>query len=170
MIYPSAIDCLKTIESTLENKIKPLLSGTFERSTLATVGHLLRHVVCRIEHEGDVLFDDIQALKRLLPEIRRYAAQPGGSNAVIAEIDDVLARHFRPPGAYPSLTSLAEEAGALREALASAQTWLIATAGERKNRADCQHIREQIRTYIAQQLTGEALLVEPAFVGHGPRR
>jgi len=171
MIYPSAVDCLKSVEYTLKHKIGPSLTGSMERSELASAGHLLRHVICRIESEGEVLSEDIRSLRRLLTDIKTYAASLAyGSPALARSIEEVLHRRFRPADSYPSLTSLAEEAGALREALAAAQQWLIDKSGDLKDKADYLEIRERIRAYIAQQLTAEASLIEPAFIGHGPRR
>jgi hypothetical protein len=58
----------------------------------------------------------------------------------------------------------------LREALATAQHWLVAAPADRKDTAAYREIRRRIRDYVGHQLSAEAELVEPAFLGHGPRR
>ena len=168
MIVPTASDIVACIEGNIASKVEPHLTDMGARSAVATIRHMLRHVGERIAHEGQVLTDDIVALRALLPDLATYLAQRGGDrmSTTAAAIREVLDRQHRAPGAYPDLTSLCQEAGALRQALYDALELLHSEEQPPEGRA----LHERVRAYIKAQIDAETALIEPAFVGHGPRR
>lgn len=174
MIVPSATDILRCIEHTLEKTIKPALADVPERSAAQTMGHLLRHVVVKVEHEGQMLTDEAHTLRQLLAQIRNYfdALTPtADAQKTIADIDETLKQRFREEDQYPTLTSLAEETGALREALYTSLRLLQSIRNTYGEEAEYTALRSSIRAYMSQQIQKESeLLIEPAFVGYGPRR
>jgi hypothetical protein len=166
MIHPSATDILKTIDATIAAKIEPSLSDLDGRSATATVRHLLRLVRVRIEEEGQILTDDIAALRKLLPRVRDYLQpheQAGRIEAALAEAGGDASR-------YPSLDRLAGEAGVLREAVYQALKALQTMRGERENDAHYRAMRSAIGDYIVWQYEQERKLFAAAFYGQGPRR
>jgi hypothetical protein len=167
MIYPLAEDVLRTVETTFETVIVPTLTGTTEQSAAATISHMLRHVRLRIAREGQVLYDDIAALRALLGDIRAYLADIGEP---VAALEASLARRDLAPGTYPTLAMVAEEAGALRRALTTALERLQALRADQGKTPAYQALRAAIRSYLGTQLILESELIEPAFSGRGPRR
>ena len=173
MINPTAVDILRTVDATIVNQIEPSLSDISGRSAMATVRHLLRHVMVRIETEGQLLTDDIAALRRLLAETRDYLATPGADHegaALSAKIDSVLTGSPRDPALYPNLTMLASEAGALRACLFDALKHLQAIRGARRDDSAYASLRAAIRGYLVTQIEQEEAIIGPAFFGRGPRR
>ena len=172
MIVPTATDLLRCVSETLRSKIEPVLTGSGERSAAATVQHLLRFAVLRLEREGQVLCDDIAALRQLLADFAAGLREllPKDVNAIklVADIEAGLTRAHRPVGAYPTLDSLAAEAGALREVLSGCQRFLHARSVSEAARLRAQ--REAVKRYIVWQIEQETSFIEPAFAGHGPRR
>ena len=169
MIMPTATDVLATVEVTFETVIRPALTGSAERSAAASISHMLRHVGLRIEREGQVLLDDIFALRPLIADIRSFFQETGEADAARA-LDSAVAVPERPASVYPSLSSLAEEAGTLGVALESALARLQAMRPRLQDDTRYSQLRSAIRVYLGEQLQREANLIHPAFAGRGPRR
>lgn len=167
MIVPNAREVLAMIERTLTDVVEPECGTMAARSALATTGHLLRHVQLRLEHEGQVLTDDIAALRPLLRDLGVWLDAAGET---VASVPTALSRSFRAQNAYPTLESLGEEAGALRHALTDALERLIALRPAHGTDPAYLALRQDIRTYLAAQIIAEAAYVGPAFTGKGPRR
>jgi hypothetical protein len=159
---------LKTVDATIEAKVIPSLKDLDGRSAIATVRHLLRLVRVRIEEEGQVLADDLAALRRLLPTIAAYRHPIDPSEA--ERIEAALKTAAPDAGRYPSLDRLAEEAGQLREAVYQALKHLQGMRDSHGNDADYRETRAAIRDYIVWQNEQERKLIAPAFYGQGPRR
>jgi hypothetical protein len=161
MIIPTAADMLKSVETTFETVIKPDLTSTATRSAAATVGHMLRIATLRIETEGQILHDERLRLNGLLPQIAAWLATSG--QPVTAAI---AARPALDAAIYPGLAIMAAEVGALRQgvcdALAALQGRTLDTQGER--------LLSELHGYIAWQLEQEGRMIDPATIGHGPRR
>jgi hypothetical protein len=173
VINPSAIDILRTIDATITDKVEPSLSDLSGRSATATVRHLLRHVMVRIEVEGQLFTNDIVALREVLGKARDYFASLGSDHegaAHAAKVALTLTELHRAPTQYPSLTILAAEAGALRQCLYQALKHLQAIRDDRKEDAAYASIRAAIRTYLVSQIEQEEQMIAPAFFGKGPRR
>lgn len=168
MIHPRATDILKTVDATIEAKVIPSLKDLDGQSAIATVRHLLRLVRVRIEEEGQVLADDVAALRRLLPTIAAYLHPIDRSAA--ERIEAVLKTAGPDAGRYPSLDRLADEAGQLREAVYQALKHLQGMRDSRGNDTDYRETRTAIRDYIVWQNEQERKLIAPAFYGQGPRR
>lgn len=173
MIVPTATDILRGVSETIHSTIEPALTGSRERSAAATVQHLLRHTLLRIEREGQILCDDIAALRTLLADLAAglRSTWPGDTDALqlAGQIDAGLGRQHRAPGEYPTLNSLGAEAGALRELLYGCIRFLHSRPADRRA-ADVHAHQDAIQRYIVRQLEQEAEIIEPAFAGHGPRR
>lgn len=171
MIAPTAVDILRTIEATIVEKIEPSLSDLPGRSASATVRHLLRHVIERLQHEGELLTEDIDALRGVLAEVRDYflslGAEQGAPHA--AAIESVLVPR-RPAPKYATLEMLATEAGALRGCLYQALKQLQALREQRQQDPRYVALRGAIRAYLVAQIEHEELIIAPAFFGRGPRR
>ena len=173
MINPTAIDILRTIDATIDAQIEPSLSTLSGRSAMATVRHLLRHVMVRIETEGQLLTDDIAALRRLLEDVRDYFAALGSGHdgaALSARIERTLTTPYRDPTQYPNLAMLAAEAGALRGCLFQALKALQAIRSDRRTDPAYTALRSAIRSYVTTQVEQEEEIIGPAFYGRGPRR
>lgn len=167
MIVPTAREVLATIEHTLATVVMPDAGSTAARSALATTGHLLRHVQLRIEFEGQLLLDDIAALRPLLADLQAWLEE---RDEGIAGISAALDKVWRAQGAYPTLSSLADEAGALRHALTDALERMIALRDENRDDPAYLALRERVRSYLAAQIQSETAIIDPAFEGKGARR
>jgi hypothetical protein len=164
MIIPSATDVLGCIEGNIVRKVEPAVSDPAALSALATIKHLLRNLRERIMHEGQVLTDEIAALRDLLPELAAYfAGAPAGEQIALALAEEPVIA-----GRYRNLDSLAAEALRLRESLHAAIAAIH--ADDAPPSPECQALRTKIRAYIVAEIADEMTLVEPAFTGRGPRR
>lgn len=169
MIYPSAAQILRTIETTLVDVVEPAAGNVAARSALATIGHLLRHVVLRLDDEGQMLTDDIAALQALLAQLRDYL-EGAGDGPQAANIAQALERAAPVTDRYPSLTLMAERASTLRQSLQDALAYLQSQRPERGADETYLTVRALIRDYLAFQIRAEAALIHPAFENKGPRR
>jgi hypothetical protein len=167
MIHPTCAQVLATIQTTFEGQIVPLLADAEARSAAATISHLLRHVALRIESEGQILQDDAGRLEVLLGRIADWFEQSGTGDP--AAIRAATGRKL-PSGVYPGLALMGEQVLALRAALVDAQERLHALAENHGGDPAYADLRQAIRDYIGAQLADEAKLIEPAFLGKGPRR
>lgn len=170
MLLPTSVDLLRCVERTLQNVIAPALTDTKERSAAATIGHMLRHVVLRIEHEGRLLFDDIGVLRTLLLEVDEFLAGRPADDAAAARIRSGIAAGLaRPqnPVGYRDVASLTEEVSALRQCVCDALSY-VQTQTTGSDAATAVH--EAIKHYISWELGQESQLIDPAFEGFGPRR
>ena len=163
MIHPTCLEMLATVQSAFAREIVPRLTDVDGRSTAATIEHLLRYIALRIEHEGRILTTDIARLCSLLEEAAQWQQARGIDPSALCGL---LAAEARATGAYRNLEELGEAALGLRAALVDVQRQLMAIDRDDASGALHAHIRD----YIAQQLTDEATLIDPAFSGKGPRR
>jgi hypothetical protein len=161
MIVPTAAEMLKTVERTFENVIKPDLSNTGTRSAAATVGHMLRIAALRIETEGQILHNELMRLNVLLPKVATWlSSQAQTAPSTLAA---------RPPlgsDIYPSLAIMAVEVGLLRQGVCDALEVLQGL----ELSAEGEQLLEDLHDYIAWQLEQEGKMIDPATIGHGPRR
>ncbi|NWK98342.1 hypothetical protein DM806_22265 [Sphingobium lactosutens] len=169
MIHPSAIEIIRNIEATLVDIVEPAVQTTTARSALATIGHLLRHVALRIEDEGQLLTDDIAALKLLLNDLAVYIASTGDT-ARAREIGTAMSAAEPPAGRYPSIQILATQAAALRAVMQDILAYLQTQRDARRGEADYLAARAAIRAYLTADVLMEARLIHPAFEDKGPRR
>lgn len=172
MITPSAQEELRCVLHALGTQIAPAVRGTAVESPIATLTHVLRHVDRRIEIEGQILHEDIVALRKLLPELRRYlqtAVDGADAAAQAVAIEQALAAEYCGANTYRSLAIMGREAHALRECLYNGLKVLQAVPKKGRD-TDYQGIRDAIRRCVAWQIEQERRLIEPAFFGHGPRR
>ena len=172
MITPSAQQELECVLHSLKKQVVPVVYGTEAESPVATLTHILRHVNLRIEFEGQILFEDIATLRKLLPELRAYLlslAGSAGAREQAAAIERALAAEYCDAGTYRSLALIGTEALALRECLYDGLKLLQAVPAERRDDR-YKAMRESIRRCVIWQTEQERRLIEPAFFGHGPRR
>jgi hypothetical protein len=171
MLFPTSIDILRCCERTLETVIAPTLPSTGERSAAATIGHMLRHVVLRLEHEGQMLFDEIGMLRPLLAQVNTYLGGKSAGDAeatrVRAAVAAALAHPVKNEG-YRSVANLADEVIALRQGACDALAYV------QKQKLDpgsaAATIQEALNKYISWEVEQEAKIIDAAFEGHGPRR
>jgi hypothetical protein len=171
MLLPTSVDVLRSIERTLETVIAPALTGTGERSALATIGHLLRHVALRIELEGQMLVDDIAAVRPLLAQVDGYLESPprndAEGSALRARLAQLLSRPAQANG-YRSVANLAEEVTALRQGVCEALDYVQTRASDADPQA--KSVLDALLRYVAWETEQEAKIIDPAFEGFGPRR
>ena len=172
MIYPTASELLQQIDQTLLAASDETMPRMAVKSALATTRHLVRHVELRLKLEKSILLDDIDKTSELLEKIAAYfnsqdgecAAMAHSMRAVIEEAPQLLSR------APDELDRIVHRAKALREqvyvSLAHLQN-MPAAAQAAKAYGD---VRQHIRDYMRYQIEQEARLIDPAFVGKGPRR
>jgi len=171
MLLPTSVDVLRCVERTLETVIAPTLTGTEPRSAAATMGHLIRHVVLRIEHEGQMLFDDIGVLRPLLMQVESYLkGRPADDGEAARVREGIAAVLARPPSStgYRDVASLAAEVSALRQSVCDALAFVQAQKPDGTGPAAAVH--EALKRYIAWEIEQESQLIDPAFEGFGPRR
>jgi hypothetical protein len=170
-MYPTVIELLEAVEANLDSKVAPVVKDVSGQSALATIGHILRHVRVRVEREGQILVDEIRALRELLPVLQRDLERQGDAGVVCARlIADQLMESGPPSDRYITLLDLARQCSALREKLELALRALIEIEPARREDAEYRHIRTLIRSHISNQIEREAPLVELAFHGFGARR
>lgn len=167
-LSPNVSDVVLCVRRTLEDWISPALQGKAELSYVTTATHLLSYVERRIEHEGQVLFDEAHKLRDILSgSIARLAGRADGAalSARIAESVDSR----RDPNVYLTLRMVSDDVAMLRQHVCDL---LIALqhAEEEGVSAAADQLRRELRDYIAWQLACEGTLVEPAFRGRGARR
>jgi len=171
MLIPSSVDILRCIERTLDSVVAPALTGTSERSALATIGHMLRHVTLRIQFEGPMLVDDIARVRSLLARVRNFL------RSVTPEVADGLALQanltllLAPPatdGGYRGVESLAAEAASLRQGVCDSLSFLQTQLSE--GNPSAKAIYDELLCYVAWEVEQEARIIDPAFEGFGPRR
>jgi len=171
MLLPTSVDLLRCIERTLDTVVAPVLTGTGERSALATVGHLLRHVALRIELEGPMLVDDIARVRPLLAQVRAFAnstpVKDAEAAALTARLTQLLAPSAQRSG-YRSVASLAEEVTALRQGVCDSLAFVQTRLSEAAPAAKALH--DDLLRYVAWEADQEAKIIDPAFEGFGPRR
>lgn len=176
MLVPTTVDILKNLEHYFEHEIKPAVAGTPRHTTAQTMGHLLRHARHRVEHEGQLLLDEAGRLRGLLAAIETYLrtlgakAETEAGRALLETVADIGKKRFRDAAQYPTLSSMADEVRQLREPLYDALRFLQRIRDGHCDEPGYQAIRADIRAYIAWQVQAEAAMVDPAFVGFGPRR
>lgn len=164
MLIPTPSDLLRCCNDALTSDIAPALSGGKERSSLATVQHLLRYIEQRVEREGQILFDEISLLKPLLADVAEHLKDRREAAALCERIVTCTARE-RDARTYPSLGILAVEVAALRACVASA----LVVMNDARQESD-ESLHRRLLDYVAWQIEQEGQLVNPAFRGHGPRR
>jgi hypothetical protein len=169
MLLPTSVDLLRCIERTLETVVAPSLTGTQERSATATIGHLLRHVVLRIEHEGHMLCKEIATVRPVLAQVRAYLENEFSGNTEARRISGcitaLLARPTTTDG-YRDVASLAEEVGALRQSVCDALSFVQAQPPT----GTAATLHQALQHYVAWEIEQEAQIIDPAFEGFGPRR
>ena len=160
MSRPSAQDVLATIETTLDDIVRPAVSGVEALSALATIGHLLRHVRLRLSFEADILSSEISLLTPLVNDIADWLEGVGAGSLAIPQ--------DRPTSI--GVDALAASTFAWRTAIDEGLEMLQAARATHGDDPAYRALRQRIRDYIATQIIEEARLIDPAFAGKGPRR
>jgi len=171
MLLPTSVDVLRCIERTLDTTIAPTLTGGGERSALATIGHLLRHVALRIELEGQMLVDDIAAVRPLLAQVDAYLGSIVPDNVEGAALRSRLAAILSRPqqtNGYRSVANLTEEVTELRQGICDALSFVQTRASDQNPQAKTVH--DALLSYLAWEAEQESKIIDPAFEGFGPRR
>jgi hypothetical protein len=171
VIYPTAVDLLRTIEATMVDKIEPSLSDLSGRSASATIRHLLRHVIARLQNEADLLRQDIESLSVLLADIRDYfASLEAAAGSLQAEMVGAVLDGRQGAEKCPTLEMLASQADRLRRCLYEALKQLQALRETESQDPRYAGIRAAVRGYLVSQIEQEERIIAPAFFGKGPRR
>jgi hypothetical protein len=168
MIAPTAAEVVRCVNESITSQIVPVLTKGSEKSVVATIQHLLRYIELRIDLEGQTLLDEVQYLGKLLPQATAWLGTQPGSSALISAIDASIAFE-RDPTVYPSLTIMNLQVAELRQHVCDILLSLQDT-GPTAPDSDGARLHEAIRTYVSWQLEQEGSVIEPSFVGFGPRR
>jgi hypothetical protein len=166
-ILPSAIEIVRNVREVTRDVIAPTLASHSERSAAATIDHMLRYVERLLAGEGQALLDEEARLKALLPRVAGWLDGRPGMAPLAAAIRETVAA-TRDPAVYPALTIMEDDVAMLRQHVCDALVALNA-AGDDKG-AEGEAVHAALRDYIRWQIATEGKLVEPAFLGHGPRR
>lgn len=161
MIVPTAAQMLRNAGHVFDTEIRPELASTAARSSAATISHMLRIAALRIEVEGQLLHEERLRLDALLPRLRAWLEGRG-----LAAADSIAASPPLAADVYPGLDVMAGLVGTLRAGLCDALETL--QAGPRDDAGEA--LLAQVRDHIAWQLEQEGRMIEPATIGHGPRR
>ena len=164
-LLPSAADILRCVREVTHDLIAPSLAGHAERSAAATIDHMLRYVERVVEHQGQDLLDEETKLKALLPQAADWLVARDAALAAAIRADCARAPD---PAVYPTLAMMEDRVALLRQHVCDALLALHG-AGEAKG-AEGEALHATLRDYIRWQIAREGALVEPAFLGHGPRR
>lgn len=166
-ILPGATDILRCVREVMRDLIAPTLVGHSERSAAATIDHMLRYVERLASEQGQALFDEEAKLRALLPQVADWLAGQPGSTALAEAVRADCAR-VPDPATYPTLAMMEDRVAVLRQNVCDALVALH-RAGDAKD-AEGETAYQALRDYIRWQIAREGELVEPAFLGHGPRR
>jgi hypothetical protein len=171
MIVPSVADVVRTIAHSLDDIIAPAMQTSHQRSTIVTIGHMLRYVQNATDREGPLLFEEANRLRVLLADLGKRSAGADMS-AAIASIGGAMRSAVAEPrdaSIYPSTPRLAAEIKAFTQHADDMLAAVHALPADARSGATAA-LHQALRDHIAWQLENEAKLIEPAFVGHGPRR
>ena len=166
-LLPGVTDIVRNVREVTRDLLAPALAGDSERSAAATIDHMLRYAERLIEHQGQALLDEEARLKALLPSVADWLAARPESAPLAGAIRATLA-HARDPAVYPTLGMMADDVALLRQHVCDALLALQQLGDARG--AEGEAVHAGLRAYIRWQLEEEGRLVEPAFLGHGPRR
>jgi hypothetical protein len=168
---PTAAEVLRAAIWSYDTYIQPEVREPFARSLSLTVGNLLRHVLARLEHEGQLLFEDNRELTGVLLGVREFVERldPAGTTPELSvlsgAIDDALHKEFWRADDYPALHLVVERACSLRAVLDDAIRALQAARDTLGARDDYRALRERIRSYLRHQLERQATWDTEALVG-----
>ena len=168
MIVPTLSHIVYTISAGLDEIITPKLEGLRERSTMTTIRHMLRFLEHSIDHEGQLLFDDLNKLKPLLADIAKRFDSVAELKSVASAIRQSLAIE-RDAAVYPSIKLMAEDLKRLRQHVSDALVAIRALPADSRG-PEIEAAQQMLRDYIKWQLQQEARVIEPAFIGYGARR
>jgi len=166
ILTPTAVEVLRCVHETMESGIIPSLTGKTERSNAATIQHMLRFVENRMEQEGQTLFDEIARLRAFLPTTFAWLEAQAKGAALVPAIKATVETR-RPAEVYPTLTMVSDDVAALRQHVCDLLELLHAAP---EGDAEARRLHAEVRAYIVWQLEQEGSIVEPTFVGNGPRR
>ena len=132
---------------------------------------MLRYVQHATDREGPLLFEEANRLRALLTDLGERSA---GAEipAAIASIGGAMRRAVAAPrdaSVYPSTPRLAAEIKAFTQYADDMLAAIHALPADART-ATTAALHQALRDHIAWQLESEAKLIEPTFVGHGPRR
>jgi hypothetical protein len=166
-LLPSATDVLSRTREAFHDLIVPSLVGQSERSASATIDHMLRYVERLIDQQGQTLLDEEIRLKLILSTAAAWLADRDDRDPLAADIQATIGQE-RDPGIFTTIAMMQDAVAILRQHVCDVLLALQAL-GDAKG-PEGERLHETLRDYIRWQLLEEEKLVEPAFVGHGPRR
>jgi hypothetical protein len=162
-LVPNVAAVINCIGETMDEILLPALTTPVQRSAGATARHLLRYAAAQIDAQGQMLLDEQHRLRKLLDDAAPFLDDISAGTALAAAIRATLAEQ-RDPSIYPSLSIMAAEVGRLRQHVCDLLILLQSLNGAGAD------IHNEIRAYIAWQIEQEGKVVEPSFLGFGPRR
>jgi hypothetical protein len=158
---PSARELIEGVAWSLQEKVVPVTEDPWATSTLRSVRCLLEHLAQRVEVEGSLLFDDNAEARAALARV----------SELLVEVDDervrgwydhvavTLARAWRGPEEYPSVSSLTQENTTLRELVDQGIRILheVATVSD----AVRDQARAELDGYVRRRLARDQPLFSP---------
>ena len=164
MLIPTVGETVRCIRDSLADVIAPQLSTQSLRSSMGSTLALLNYVECRVENEGQMLYDEIKHLRDLFAKVLVFTNQLPEAGKLAAAIRLILGTN-RGPDVYPSLRLLAEDIGQMRQHVCDALLLVQSMSG-----TESEQLREEIHRYTAWQIVQEEKMMAAAFRGRGPRR
>ena len=83
---PRTDEILKSLFWTFEEYIAPEVTSAYAKSLVLTMNNLFRHVLLRVELEGDLLFEDNRDLRGVLAQIPEFIDQQGDVGGALQDV------------------------------------------------------------------------------------
>jgi len=164
---PTASHLIEAARLALEEHIAPDVKSELASSAVRSINMILKHLAVRSEQEGEILWQENQALKGLLlrcaDTLNKLKQAPVPS--LSERIENVLSESQVAAQEYPSVELLDEENAALRLLLDDVLHSLLQALDDHPERDILQTIRADIRAHLDEQILRERVLYFPVFTG-----
>lgn len=159
---PSTASILQSMQFTFESVLMPAIDGDYQKSIGLTMLNLFRYSKVLVEQEGEVLWQENQALTDLLAQVQTYLETLPDSAAGATVMAGIRAGVPAPAG-YPGVAWLNRSVALRKGQLDAALGLLVNCPAARKQEPAYQQIRQAIRQYLIDNLLREDALIAAAF-------
>lgn len=158
---PSTASILQSMKFTFETVLMPAIDGDYQKSIGLTMLNLLRYSKVLVEQEGEVLWQENQALTDLLTQVQAYLETL--PEAAFAAVSAAIRAGVPAPDGYPGVAWLNRSVALRKGQLDAALGLLVNCPAARKQEPAYQQIRQAIRQYLVDNLMREDALITAAF-------
>ena len=164
---PTASHLIEAARMALEEHIAPDVKSELAGSAVRSINMVLKHLAVRCEREGGILWEEHQALKRLLLQcaetLKNLDQAPNARMS--GRITAALANSRVAAEDYPSIELLDEENAEWRGLVDDVLTGLLHELSENPDQPALQDLRGSIRQHLDEQILRERVLYFPVFTG-----